>query len=79
MIKTLVMGSLLIDGAGTRCQLLPLLMSQSIAFTVTITDMADGPLSPLFGLDVRLSSRQLIHLDRIENSDLPCIEGVFNP
>ena len=77
MIKILVMGSLPIDGAGTRCQLLPFLMSQSRAFTAPITDMAGGPPSSLLGLGVRLSSRQLIHLDWIENSDSPCIEGVL--
>ena len=70
------MGSPPIDGAGTRSQRLPLLVSQSKAFTTTITDMADGPLSPLLGLDLRISHRQLIHLDRIKNSDSPCIEGV---
>ena len=31
----------------------------------------DRPISPLLGLDLRISRRQLIHLDRIENSESP--------
>ena len=70
------MGSPPIDGAGTRSQRLLLLISQPKAFTTTITDMADGPLSPLLESDLRISHRQLIRLNRIEDSDSPCIEGV---
>ena len=58
MMKILVRGCQPIDGAGTRSQLLPLLISQFKASTATFTDMGDGPLSPLLELDVRLLSRR---------------------